>query len=138
MAHTQNQDEEITGINVTPLVDVMLVLLIIFMVTTSYIVHQAIQVQLPKATSGEAASTTHLAFVLDKNSQLYLDGVPLALEAQSLEEAIQKKKKDPSSPLQALVSADQETPYRSVVKAIDLIRQSGISDFALNIEVQAP
>ena len=69
------EEEEITGINITPLVDVMLVLLIIFMVTTSYIVHRSIVVNLPKATTGENVITTkNLAFVLDKNSILYLDG----------------------------------------------------------------
>ena len=64
MAQQFNDDEEITGINVTPLVDVMLVLLIVFMATTTYMVQQGIQVKLPEAESGsEIESKTNLSFV---------------------------------------------------------------------------
>jgi len=55
MAQLFNDEEEITGINVTPLVDVMLVLLIVFMATTTYMVNQSIDVRLPEAESGHAS-----------------------------------------------------------------------------------
>ena len=72
-----DSDDEITGINVTPLVDVMLVLLIILMVTATYIVNRSINVNLPKADTGENNDKTkNLAFVLDAKNQLYLDGKP--------------------------------------------------------------
>ena len=51
-----DDDDEITGINVTPLVDIMLVLLIIFMVASNYIVKEAIEVNLPKAATGWRAT----------------------------------------------------------------------------------
>src|SRR5690349_24303905 len=77
----EDQGRMITGINVTPLVDVMLVLLIIFMVTASYIVNQTINVNLPKADTGEnSPKSKNLAFVLDSKSQLYLDGEPISFD----------------------------------------------------------
>ena len=74
MAGGADDNDEIVGINVTPLVDVMLVLLVIFMVTANYIAQQAITVELPKASTGEDAGTRNLAFTLDKQSQLYFRG----------------------------------------------------------------
>jgi len=68
---TATRGESITGINVTPLVDVVLVLLIILMVTAWYITSRAIPVELPKAASGEA-STQVLAITLDAKGQLFL------------------------------------------------------------------
>jgi len=70
----ENDDEMISGINVTPLVDITLVLLIIFMVTATYIVKETIEVDLPKAASGGQTVGTTLTFVLDKQGRLFVDG----------------------------------------------------------------
>src|SRR5580704_7457532 len=64
----------ISGINVTPLVDITLVLLIIFMVTATYIVRQAIQIDLPRAANAGEATGTTLAVILTKDGDIYLDG----------------------------------------------------------------
>ena len=85
-------DEEITGINVTPLVDVMLVLLIIFMVTANYIANQSIPLQLPKAETGEDPGGVNLNFSIDRNSQVYLDGNKISLEALGAFLAQERKK----------------------------------------------
>lgn len=127
-------DEEITGINVTPLVDVMLVLLIIFMVTANYITNQAISMELPKASTGENPGNTSLNFSIDKDSQLYLDGKPVQFE--ELGTKIQEAKSSGKA-LQALIAADQKTPHGVVVKLIDAVRKNGITDFAINVEVEA-
>jgi biopolymer transport protein ExbD len=125
--------EPITGINVTPLVDVMLVLLIIFMVTATYIVNQAINVELPKAATGEESRSTNLAFVIDKDSQLFLDGKSITFEdlAPRLTEL-----KNQGVPLQALIGADKATPHGTVVRLVDLLRQNGLVDFALNVKTE--
>jgi len=77
-AASQFEDDDssrmITDINVTPLVDITLVLLIIFMVTTTYIVNPSIKVDLPKAASGSDQTRTTLALTLTKDGQLYLNG----------------------------------------------------------------
>ena len=137
-----DSDEDITDINVTPLVDVMLVLLIIFMVTTTYIVHRTIAVKLPSAeTAEEKVKTTNLAFVLDKESNLFLDGNPISFEnlskeISSLKNELQEKQE--LNNLQALITADTSTPHGSVVKLIDAVRKNGIAEFAINVELQSP
>ena len=140
MASASNgNDDEITGINVTPLVDVMLVLLIIFMLTANYVVNRSIQVKLPSAeTADEKVSTLNLAFVLDKNSQLYLDGKPIKFEEVSGRVAgIKEQSVKDSKTLQAMITADEATPHGSVVKLIDTVRKNGITEFAINVEVPA-
>jgi len=129
-----DDDEAITGINVTPFVDVMLVLLVIFMVTATYIANQSIQVKLPKASTGEEAKSINLGFTLDKESNLYLDGVPILMD--SVKDLIATKKKNTTTGLQALITADESTPHGSVVKLIDVIRKNGITEFAINVEVE--
>lgn len=126
-------DQEITEINVTPLVDVVLVLLVVFMATASYMVNQSINVQLPKAATADDPGAKNLAFVLDKQSNLYLDGK--AVDFASVE-ALIKEQKAATTGLQALITADQATPHGSVVKLIDLVRRNGITDFAINVEVE--
>ncbi|MCX6119487.1 MAG: biopolymer transporter ExbD [Proteobacteria bacterium] len=129
-----NDDGEITGINVTPLVDVMLVLLIVFMVTSTYIVQQSIQIQLPKADSGEnTAKTKNLAFVMDKSGNLFMDGTATTIE--QLPGQIQGiKANNPNMTLQAMIAADKETQHGQVVRLIDAIRLQGIVDLAINVE----
>lgn len=137
MAQAQDSEEEITGINVTPLVDVMLVLLIIFMVTASYIVNQSINVNLPKADTAETASqSSNMSFVLDAKSALYLDGKPINFSDINALVAAAKKTvgEAPGKAVNALISADKETPHGAVVKLIDEVRKAGITDFAINVE----
>lgn len=130
-------DDIISDINVTPLVDVMLVLLIIFMVTANYIVNQSINIQLPKADTGENIATTkNLAFVVDKESKLYLDGQPVMLEDITAR-IVSERQANPDITLQALISADTETPHGTVVKLIDTVRKNGITDLAINVEMEA-
>jgi biopolymer transport protein TolR len=129
-------EDEITGINVTPLVDVMLVLLIIFMVTATYIVNQSINVQLPKAeTADTSAQTKNLAFVLDAQSKLFLDGRPIGYDELPAIIADAKAKVGANGPpINALIAADKATPHGAVVKLIDAVRKYGITDFAINVE----
>lgn len=128
------EDEEITGINVTPLVDVVLVLLVIFMVTASYIVHRSIQVKLPDAVTGEVgARQKSLDFVLDKEANLYLDGKPILYE--DLPRLVELAEQDSSrSKLQAVISADTAVSHGAVIKLIDTVRKLGITEFAVDVE----
>ncbi|MFY7927610.1 MAG: ExbD/TolR family protein [Oligoflexus sp.] len=128
------QDEGITDINVTPLVDVMLVLLIIFMVTANYITSQAINLELPKAATGQDPGASNLGFSIDQDSKLFLDGKPITYEELP---GIIAERKAAKPDLQALIAADVKTPHGEVVKLIDAIRKNGIVNFAINVEVEA-
>src|SRR5512140_1540911 len=122
----------ITDINVTPLVDITLVLLIIFMVTTTYIVNPSIKVDLPKAASGTDQMRTTLA--LTKDGQLYLNG-DRSDEAQVVKEIATDLPKNPD--LQAIIAADKVVSHGSVVHIIDLVKRAGVRKFAINVDSSA-
>jgi len=126
----QNDDEIISAINVTPLVDIMLVLLIIFMVTATYIVAQSIPVDLPEAATGEDVVTT-FALTLTKDGKTYLDGT--AMELKEVRERIRSAVKT-NEDVRAVIAADREVSHGRVVNVIDIIRDEGITKFALNIQ----
>ncbi|MCC6810193.1 MAG: biopolymer transporter ExbD [Deltaproteobacteria bacterium] len=130
----QKDDEMITDINVTPLVDIMLVLLIIFMLTANLIMAPSIKVDLPNAVTGEGSEPSTIALTLTKDNKLYLNGKETSEEAVRVFVPAELEKK---ADLQAIIAADQEVPHGSVVHLIDLVRTLGISKFALNIEPQA-
>ena len=118
-------------INVTPLVDVMLVLLVIFMVASIYIVKDAIEVDLPKAASAGETLDTTLAIVIDREGRLYLNGRPAPNEVigRACAEAAAK---DPNA--QAIIAADQNVKHGDVISVIDLIRTNGLVRFAINVK----
>jgi biopolymer transport protein ExbD len=132
--------EIISGINVTPLVDVMLCLLVIFMVTTSYVVADSLKVDLPEASTGDSTepSTVMLTFIIDPETRarvLYLNGEPSdeTKVRAHIKTEIAAGKKD----LQAVIAADQKVSHGEVIHLIDLVKQEGIIKFALNIESPA-
>ena len=127
----EGDEDMISGINVTPLLDIVLVLLIIFMVTATYIVREAIEVDLPRAAhAGEAVGTT-LAVVVTREGDLYLDGVRRTereLEARA-REAVAKDRE-----ARAIISADRGSLHGAVVRVIDVVKGAGVSRFAINVE----
>lgn len=130
-AHSNGSDEAITGINVTPLVDITLVLLIIFMVTASYIVKEGIEVDLPRAAHGGETVGPTLAFALDRDGKLYLDGQPVGRDAAR---AAVRAALDKSAEARALIGADRAVPHGEVVSVIDLVKSEGLTRFAIQIE----
>jgi biopolymer transport protein TolR len=121
----------IVNINVTPLVDITLVLLIIFMVTASYIVSPAIRVDLPQAASGGEQQRTSLGLTLTRDGALYLNGAP------STDDAVLRfiGGELPRNPdLQALIAADRSVPHGDVVHLIDVVRRAGVRRFAINVD----
>ncbi|MBU6375509.1 MAG: biopolymer transporter ExbD [Bdellovibrionales bacterium] len=125
-------------INITPLVDVVLVLLIIFMITAPVIYQSAIKVQLPKTKTGEGQQKSPFQFSIDKSGDLHL-GEETVKDWGSLPERIAKlgAGKDLTQET-ASISADQTAQHGQVMKLIDLLRQSGITRFALNVESSSP
>ncbi|MCP3136007.1 ExbD/TolR family protein [Pyxidicoccus xibeiensis] len=127
----QDNEEEITGINVTPLVDIVLVLLIIFMVTANFIVRETVEVDLPRAANGGETVQGLVNVVLDKDGKLFFDGTELS-EAELSAKVAEQVAKDKDT--RAIISADQSIPYGRVMKLIDVVKGQGIAKFALNIE----
>lgn len=141
-----DDDDGIVGINVTPLVDIMLVLLIIFMVASSYIVQNSIEVELPQAATGGETLDTTLSVVIKPDGSLYLEGekateAVIAARCQKVkadadaENAKNKAegKAERNNP-QAVIAADKNVSHGRVVQVIDLVRKNGVMNFAINID----
>lgn len=125
------EDGPISEINIIPFVDIVLVLLIIFMVTSTTIVKAALKVDLPEAAStGELVETT-LNIVFTPDGDLFLDGNLVNREQL---ESLVRSAADTEPDVQAVISADKTNPYGDVVALIDLVKQGGVKTFALNIE----
>ncbi len=129
------EDDVISDINVVPLVDIILVLLIIFMVTTSQIVHRVIEVDLPEAAHGGEIVDQTMALVIDPEGNLWLNGERTALsELPRLVPPLQAEAEEKGSSLQAIIAADRSIAHGEVVRLIDTIKGLGVSRFAINIE----
>jgi biopolymer transport protein ExbD len=131
----EHGDEAIAGINVTPLVDITLVLLVIFMVTATYVVKEAIDVDLPRAASGGETVGPTLAFALDRDGRLWLDGAPATSDAarEAVRAAVAR-----SPEARALISADRAVSHGRVVEVIDLVKREGLVRFAIDVEHEEP
>jgi len=126
---TSSADETISGINVTPLVDVVLVLLVVLMVTATYLASRTIPVDLPKSATSEPAAAP-LAVTLDRAGGLYLDGDVVTLDAlRAKVRAARRGRAD----LRAVIAADGAVTHRRVVGVIDLLRQENVVHFAINV-----
>ncbi len=125
------EESLISDINITPFVDVVLVLLVIFIVTAPALVKDTIGLKLPKATSADGSSVETLGIAVTRQGQILLNGVMATEEAvtAAVKAAIEK---NPTA--QAIVAADGEARHADVVRAIDLLKQSGMNRFALQIE----
>lgn len=120
----------IVGINVTPLVDVTLVLLIIMMVSATYIVSQSLKVELPKsATSDESVARTH-AVTITREGTLRWNDKDVTEEEYVSELKGAKEQGD----VTLVVSGDTGALHGNVVHAIDLAKLQGISKFAINVQ----
>jgi len=123
----------IAEINVTPMVDVMLVLLVIMIVSAQYIVSQSIKVELPKAASASESVASVAAVTLSKDGKTYYNQEPLNEgELVNHFKAAIAGNKD----LNLIVSADKEVQHGRVVHVIDLAKLEGITKFAINVELQ--
>ena len=130
MAQSAPEEEEITGINVTPLVDVVLVLLIIFMVTANFLSRESVEVDLPHAAHAGQLAQGPLHIAVDKTGAVFLDG--RSVSEAALREKVSAVAQSPDA--RAIISADQALPYGQVVHLLDLVRGAGVSKFALSIE----
>lgn len=126
-----SDEEMISGINVTPLVDVVLVLLIIFLITAPVIYQSAIKVQLPKARTGEPMAKSPLIFSISKEGRLSWDKETISWD--TLDERL-KDLGHRASEETAMINADQGTLHGNVIRLMDALREAGLTRFALNVD----
>ncbi|MET0592494.1 MAG: biopolymer transporter ExbD [Polyangiaceae bacterium] len=133
MASVDNasNEESIVGINVTPLVDITLVLLIVFMVTAKLIVSQAIPFDLPKAATGGA---TQVVFTvsLDEQGKVRADGREMAGDLELGRAAKDALARD--GEIRTVVQASTAVPHGTVVHVLDELRKAGVRRIAFGVD----
>ena len=125
---TQSYDDDIVaGINVTPLVDITLVLLVIFMVTAKLIAQQGIPMDLPKAAS---AGTTQTVFTVsvDKEGHVFADGRALSSDGELRAAAKVAMASNPET--RTVIQAAGAASHASVLHTMDELRESGVTKIA--------
>jgi biopolymer transport protein ExbD len=132
MASSSSGDEEdmITGINVTPLVDVTLVLLIIFMVTAKIIVSQGMPMDLPQAATGEDVQSV-FSVELTQDGKTRVDS-QFVTDDESVAQ-LAREAKGKSKDLRAVIRADKKVEHGRVIHVLDLLKQAGVAKIAFAV-----
>ncbi len=119
-------------INITPLTDVSLMLLSIFLITTPLMVQSGLNVELPKVKNVEKNfNTKSIEIVIDNSGKIYVDKKIANLT--ELEKEIKSKAKENTS---VLIKADKESKYDLIMKVIDISKRAGVTKFALGVETE--
>lgn len=121
----------ITGINVTPMVDVVLVLLVIMMVSAVYIVSQSLKVEVPKSATSDAPANTPLSVTITQQGSYLFNSKPI--EEAALREELRKAKAD-NAEASLVITADRAAYHGDVVHVIDLAKLAGITKFAITVD----
>lgn len=126
-----DDDDVIASINMVPFIDICLVLLIIFMVTSSYIVRTAFDVDLPQAASGSNVAPSTLAIEVRRDGTAYFNGERATIADI---ERITREQVAADPATQAIIAGDRTVDYGFVIDVVDAVKAGGVRSFALNIE----
>src|SRR5271166_2224731 len=128
---SEQADDAITGINVTPLVDITLVLLIIFMVTTKIVLNQTVPLDLPKAATGTSDLQVVFSIVMSADGRTIVDSAPVANDDAILPMAREAQSQHPD--LRAVIKADAAVTHGRVIHVLDLLKQAHVSKIAFGV-----
>ena len=127
----QQDEEPIAAINIVPLVDIILVVLIIFMVTAPLVLKPVIDVNLPKASSGEESPPAPLNIAIGRDGQLAINGQTSTMD-QLAATAAQAVADKPDTA--AILQADKTVTLETLTAIIDIIKTAGVKKVAFSIE----
>ena len=122
----QNDGDQ--GIDMSPLIDMVFILLIFFMVSTTFIKDKQVEMQRPGASSSKPASSQALRIVVDRHQNIYLNQQPVkawSLQSRLREHAAKKKE------VSVLLVTDKDVPVEKVIEVIDQTRLAGIFDIGI-------
>ena len=128
--YNQNRNENIVEINVVPLVDIVLVILIIFMVSAPIFMKPSIQVNLPKVSSASETESKQISITISKNGVIDCNGEAIGIS--QLESHLMKVEADKESGV--VIAADKEVQHGTVIKVIDVLKSLGVSKFSLSVD----
>ncbi|HIP55307.1 MAG TPA: biopolymer transporter ExbD [Sulfurimonas autotrophica] len=125
----RKKSHNVDNIDVSPLIDMVFILLIFFMVTTTFVKDMQLEINRPSAASASLASTKVIRVYIDASSEIYIDNQPVKLWA------IQSKLRDllrTSTEKSVLVITDDKVPVDILIDVIDEARMSGAKDVAVS------
>jgi len=126
-----NDDDEIGYINITPMVDVLLVLLVIFMVTANFLKQESVNINLPKINAADPNVAQSIQVAMTRDGKLLMEGIDTTEDAL-VRKLSQESKYRPN--MRVTLSADERLAYGSIARVMGLIRQSGVTRIALSVK----
>ena len=131
MAQGSNEDEVIDGINITPMVDVILVLLVIFMVTANFLKKESININLPKVQAADPNVSQSVQVAITRDGKILLEGQETTEEklVSNLERDLKFRPN-----MRLTLSADEKLAYGTIMKLMGVIRKAGVSRVALSVK----
>jgi biopolymer transport protein ExbD len=131
MAQSSSQDEEIGSINITPMVDVILVLLVIFMVTANFLKKESININLPKVQAADPNVAESVQVAMTKSGGILLEGKDIQI-ASLIKNLERESKIKPN--MRLTLSADESLPYGKITELMGIIRKAGVTRIALSVK----
>jgi biopolymer transport protein TolR len=128
---TGGDDDEISNINITPMVDVMLVLLVIFMVTANFLKKESVNINLPKVAASDPNVAQSMQIAVTKDGKLLLEGVET--DQQRLGAALARESKYRPN-MRVTVSADESLSYGTIAGVMGIVRNAGVTKIALSVK----
>ena len=125
----RKREQSVDNIDVSPLIDMVFILLIFFMVTTTFVKDMKLDLNRPSAASASLSNEKVIRVYIDNNSEVYIDNQPIKVWA------MQSKLRDllrSSTSKAVLVVTDTDIPVESLIDVIDECKQSGAIDVAVS------
>ncbi|PJZ47288.1 MULTISPECIES: ExbD/TolR family protein [Leptospira] len=126
-----SQDEEIGSINITPMVDVILVLLVIFMVTANFLKKESLNINLPKVQAADPNVAESVQVAITKTGALLLEGKDT--DVSGLVRNLEREAKIRPN-MRLTLSADESLPYGKITELMGIIRKAGVTKIALSVK----
>lgn len=132
MAHAaQNNKNQIGNINITPMVDILLVLLVIFMVTANFLKKDAVNISLPAAAAADPNVARTVQVALSRDGKIFLEGIETT-EKDIVAKLSRDVKFRPN--MRVTLSADENLAYRSIARTMGIIKKAGVNKIALSVK----
>jgi len=119
------------GINLSPLIDMIFILLIFFVVTTTFVQDLEVEIKRPGAATGQKADTRAIRIAVDRNGRIFIDSRQIR-EWMIQEQVRSLLSVDPERPV--LITADEELPSGRLVTVVDECRLAGAKDVGVDVE----
>lgn len=130
-AKAGGDSETISEINMVPLIDIILVVLIIFMVTAPALIKPSVEVNLPEAASGDETTPSLLNIALTADGQVLLNNEEVDEDETK---RLSKDEVERNPEVQAVIIADRDLPYGQVIKVLDWVKSAGVKNFAVTTD----